>query len=390
MKLFWPKTGEFEEALIQLNEQKVNKPFIEEVTAFTQALSKRFIKLRHLPEVVALGYWLRKSNMKSMQQEFEYQNTNNIVKARGTVFHIAPSNVDTIFVYSWMLSLLAGNRNILRISTKTEMNEMLQIILEELAHSELVAKQTIICTYEHTEMATKLISERCHTRVIWGGDATIQTIRQVPLSPLANELTFADRFSLAILNAEKIAALDDIELKRLSEQFYNDSFWFNQMACSSPRLVIWIGERFERFWRTLEKIVQEKQYELLAATQVMKYTTSLQLATKNYVASVAPTPYFARIFMENIPENSRELHCNGGLFYEYELTVLDEVAQIISDKDQTLTYYGFTQEELADFVEIIASRGVDRIVPVGQALDFDGVWDGQNFLTSFTRKVVMK
>lgn len=28
----------------------------------------------------------------------------------------------------------------------------------------------------------------------------------------------------------------------LAEGFYPDAFWFNQLACSSPRLVIWVGD----------------------------------------------------------------------------------------------------------------------------------------------------
>lgn len=390
MKLFWPVQQDFKRALNELTLQPVNTPFSEDIYAFTQALSKRFLKLRHLPEVVALGYWLRNANVKKMQEQFMKQNVETIVKARGTVFHIAPSNVDTIFVYSWILSLMAGNRNILRISSKAEVNEMMQIILDELENHDRIAKQTIICTYEHTENATADISARCHTRVIWGGDQTIQAVRHVPLSPLANELTFADRFSLAILDAKRIEKLQDEELDKLLEQFYNDSFWFNQLACSSPRLIVWIGEKTERFWQAFEKKIKQKNYELLAATQVIKYTTALQLATENYVETVAVKPYFTRITMEDVPANARELHCGSGLFYEYELQNLIDVAQIILDKDQTLVYYGFTINQLQELARAVESRGIDRIVPIGQALDFDEVWDGQNFLTSFTRKISIK
>ncbi|MBH9788303.1 acyl-CoA reductase, partial [Clostridioides difficile] len=59
------------------------------------------------------------------------------------------------------------------------------------------------------------------------------------------------------------------------------------------------------------------------------------------------------------------------------------------DKDQTIAYFGFKREELENLVEAISTRGIDRIVPIGKALDFNGVWDGQSFLTSFTREVVI-
>lgn len=389
MKLFWPKNTDFVTALEQLKNMETNRPFDEEIVAFTQSLSKRFIRMRHLPEVVALGYWLRKANIKQMKSEFEGFTKNKFVCARGIVFHIAPSNVDTIFVYSWMLSLLAGNSNVIRISGKTEVNELLQVILEEIANFNLVAAKTIICTYGHEENATQDLSLACHTRVIWGGDETIKAIRQVPLAPLANELAFPDRFSLAVLKTEKIQQLDEAALNKLVEQFYNDVFWFDQMACSSPRLVVWVGEKVDSFWLDFEKKVQEKHYELRAATQVLKYTTSLQLATEGYVEQINSSPFFSRVQLDAVPLNVREQHCGGGLFYEYKIESLADLAQVITDKDQTITYFGFNKEELGGLVEVISSRGIDRIVPIGRALDFNEVWDGQSFLTSFTREVVI-
>lgn len=389
MKLFWPKES-FDVALVNLQATRLNRPFAEEVLAFTQSLSKRFVRMRHLPEVVALGYWLRKANVKQMQAEFEALNTGKMVRARGLTFHIAPSNVDTIFVYSWMLSLLAGNSNVIRISSKSEVNEMLQVVLEELPHFEAVAKTTMICTYGHEEKVTEVLSLACHTRVIWGGDETIQAIRNVPLAPLANELAFSNRFSLAVLNSDVVRTLDERAMDTLLEHFYNDVFWFDQMACSSPRLVIWVGKPHEAFWQRFEEKVREKQYELLAATQVLKYTTSLQLAVENYVEAVTSTTYFSRVQLQDVPANVREQHCGGGLFYEYEVDSLARVAQVVIDKDQTIAYFGFEQAALVAFAEQIVTRGIDRIVPIGQALDFNGVWDGQSFLTSFTREIVIK
>lgn len=390
MKLFWPVNESFEEALQRIQSEKPNRLFDEQVMMFTQSLSKRFVRMRQLPEVVALGYWLRKANLKQMQKDFEIANATKIVRARGISFHIAPSNVDTIFVYSWMLSLLAGNSNVIRISSKTEVNDILQIILEELQHFETVARKTIICTYGYEENATAILSQACHTRVIWGGDSTVNAIRQIPLAPLANELAFPDRFSLAILDEKQVAQLNDEALNTLLEKFYNDVFWFDQMACASPRLVVWRGQALENFWSKFEAKIQQKQYELLAATQVLKYTTTLQLAVEDCAKKVSPTTYFSRVQLEDIPPHVREQHCGGGLFYEYEVEKLGDVASVLTDKDQTIAYFGFDRGELIGLIDCLTTRGIDRIVPIGQALDFSGVWDGQSFLTSFTREVVVK
>lgn len=396
MNLFWPENIAFESAMEQLSFYKPNKPFDQEVVAFTQALSKRFLRIRELPEIVALGYWLRKANIKDMQTTFEQGTARKKVRARGTVFHIAPSNVDTIFVYSWMLSLLAGNRNIIRISSKEQkgLNVLLQIIIEELTRPEFqkIAQQTIICTYGHEENATAVLSSACQTRVIWGGDVTISAIRSVPLAPLANELTFPDRFSLAVLNSEIISKLNEKELDNLVEQFYNDVFWFDQMACSSPRLIVWSGDNqdaINKFWTVFAQKIQQKQYELMAATQVLKYTTSLVLATESVVGNLENGLYFSRVKLSDVPADVRERHCGGGLFYEYTVETLEDLAGVLIDKDQTIAYFGFEREELENLVDAITTRGIDRIVPIGKALEFTGVWDGQSFLTSFTREVII-
>lgn len=395
MKLFWPTTGTFEQAFEKLSNEKPFKPFDEQLLTFTNSLSKKLLKMRHLPEVVALGYWLRKAHIQKWKADWETHTIEKQIKARGTVFHIAPSNVDTIFVYSWLLSLLAGNRNIIRISGKEQTLEVLNAIIEELALSEFneIGKRTIICTYGHEEKYTEIISAKCQTRVIWGGDETIRQIRQVPLSPIANELTFPDRFSLAVINSDAVTKIDNQSLNSLLEMFYNDVFWFNQMACSSPRLIIWIGESNknakEKFWSTFEQVIKSKQYDLEAAIQVLKLTTSLWMASEQEVEFVQHQPYFSRVAMKVFNGEVRERHCGGGLFFELEVERLIDAAPLITDKDQTLTYFGFEKIELVDLIHAISTRGIDRIVPIGQALEFNEVWDGQSFLTSFTKEVTI-
>ena len=390
MKLFWPKNYQFEEAINQLKQQKTNTLFSEELLQFTQSLSKRLLKFRNIPEVVALGYWLRASNIKQIKQQFEQGNENKVIRARGIIFHIAPSNVDTIFVYSWILSLLAGNLNVIRISSKNEVNELLAIIIEEIEKSEAVANTTIICTYGRDENVNETLSSICHTRVVWGGNETVNTFRNIPLSPLANELAFPDRFSLAVLNSDVVNNLTVDELDQLLEKFYNDVFWFDQMACSSPRLVIWRGQCKVDFWGQFERKIIEKKHELVAATQVLKYTSNLRLAVENFVNKVNHKQYFSRVDMNSIPPEAREQHCGGGLFFETYVDEITDVASIIVDKDQTITYFGFNREELKEFTEQITSRAIDRIVPIGQALDFNNTWDGQSFMTSFTREIIIK
>lgn len=388
MKIYWATEPSFEKALSKLQQTKTLMPFSSEVYQFAAKLSKKFLLERAHPEIVALGYWLRKANLLRMQDQFNMDNKGTIKLARGTVFHISPSNVDTIFVYSWLLSLLAGNRNVIRLSSKSENNVLLKTIISLFESGEFsnIAERTILCTYNHNEGFTEVISNICHTRVIWGGDSTVQTIRAIPLAPLANELVFPDRFSVALINSE---ALNDAE--SVVQDFYNDAYWFDQMACSSPRLIFWLGnnrEGIELFWNSLESLVKQK-YELQPALQVAKYTTALQLTTLPYTKQMHQQPFFTRIEIEKATKMQRNEHCGAGLFLECHVSKMEEIAEQLIDKDQTLSYFGVEKSDLESLIRILSNRSLDRIVPIGQALDFNSTWDGQQFLTSFTREVVL-
>jgi len=38
----------------------------------------------------------------------------------------------------------------------------------------------------------------------------------------------------------------------------------------------------------------------------------------------------------------------------------------------------------------VGGRGIDRVVPFGQALSFASVWDGYDLLTEFTRLTTLR
>lgn len=398
MRFFWP-LQKGEAALQELQSRKPFEPFADEVLLFIQALSQRFVKMRQHPEIVALGFWMRRTHIAEMQSVWAKETVGRVMKARGTAFHLAPSNVDTIFVYSWILSMLAGNCNIIRLSSKEQlqMNGLLAGMLEELAKPQFqeIAERTIILTYAHDDATTARISRLSHTRVVWGGDATVNRIRQIALAPMANELVFPDRFSMSMLKAEAIQVLQETELKQLAERFYNDSYWFDQMACSSPRLILWTGSKEaviqaqEVFWTMVERVIAAKQYAIAPAVRVQKLATSLWLAAEPETIKVHDRQLLSRVQMDRMAEEFRERHCGGGFFYELVLEDETGIADVVVDKDQTLSYFGYSREELLEAADRLQTRGIDRIVPIGQALNFQTVWDGQRFLNSFTREIVI-
>jgi hypothetical protein len=128
---------------------------------------------------------------------------------------------------------------------------------------------------------------------------------------------------------------------------------------------------------------------MLPALQVQKLTTGLWLAAEQEVTELVRHPAYVRVALDHITADIKERHCGGGFFLEAAVNELSTLPAILNDKDQTLSYFGYEKNELLELAAHIQTRGIDRIVPIGKALDFQEVWDGQSFLRSFTREIVI-
>ena len=91
--------------------------------------------------------------------------------------------------------------------------------------------------------------------------------------------------------------------------------------------------------------------------------------------------------LKELPDNADTLRGTCGYFYQYFCDDLNSVAHIVTDKYQTLVYYGVSPDMLSEFVMNNRVRGIDRIVPVGRALDIDVVWDGYELIRTLSRIV---
>lgn len=376
--------------------------FAEPSVAFVDALSTELFRMpqaRSYPELTALAFWMRRSNIVRLEEAYLRRHTGQLSVARGTVLHFAPSNVDTIFVYSWFISLLCGNRNIVRLSTKASVQTDLLVgaigrVAARPEHAE-IARRSLVVRYAADNRTTALLSALCDTRVIWGGDATVATIRQVPLPATATEIAFANKFSLGLFDAGGWLSASTEQQARWIDGFFNDAYWFDQMACSSPRLILWIGNEAEveraraGFWPALEQKVRQRGVSFGDVDYVNKRIAQDLLSIEADVSiPVTAGNDVARLWLET-PALHADAHCGAGLFFESRLAQLDELRPLLSRKVQTVSYLGMQPDRLRDFVQEAPLAGVDRFVPVGSALDFSSVWDGFDLMTVFTREIAV-
>ncbi len=391
-------------SLEKITMQPVLKPFAKVLIDFVEALSNSILLSkvsRQYPELIAMAHWLRRAHVFEIHKEFELRQQNKIWLARGTALHFAPANVDTIFMYSWILSLLVGNNNIVRLSSRgsKQVNLLLSLIetlLEESQFQKIKAKNALI-RYERNNHVTKTLSNYCDIRIIWGGDNTVNAIRQIPLPPHAKELTFSNKFSMALLNARSLINSEQSDLEDLVHGFYNDSFWFDQLACSSPRVVLWLGTKkcIEQakvlFWQELTEYCKKRKLLIEPARQMMRITQLFELGSKNWVSKMnflsMNSPCFSHAELTVFDQSIRDHHQGGELFLEYSVQDLDEITPLLNKKDQTLSVYGFERAVLNAWIEKLPSPVFDRIVPIGEALQFQTTWDGYALLQEFTREV---
>jgi acyl-CoA reductase LuxC len=375
------------------------EPFHQSIVDTSIDLSQRIFhdpEARGYPELLALAYWMRKAEMTRLTAQFRsLQLDHRVLVPRGLVFHLPPRNVDTIFVYSWLLAALTGNRSVVRLSPQRSESTsiLLRLLRETLAAAEEPASGgTMIVSYSHEAEPTEMLSSLCDARVIWGGDQTVEIIRRSPLPPHAKEITFPDRYSLSAIRADTYAILPEEKRDYLADQFFNDSFWFDQLACSSPRLVVWCGTgpatraASADFFRRVAGCVERRGYDLPAAASMRKLVYACSAILNLPVEECRRYKGLTVLTLDSLAGFQRS-HPGGGLFFEAHLESLLDLTAFVGRRDQTLTWFGFTPDELHALVRKLNGRAIDRMVPIGQALQFHRFWDGYDLLQEFCRCV---
>jgi len=379
---------------------KAIAPYSDIVCEFLADISislKKKNDISNYPDLIAFSFWCRKANLSILKKKF-YQ-TSHIRMGRGIIFHVSPSNVPVNFAFSLCFGLLAGNSNIVRVSSKYMSQveiicEVINALLNQPRYLALKDHISIV-QYEYSDRVTSLLSSLCDARIIWGGDKTIQDIRQYPIAPRCIDIAFSDRYSISVLDSHTIEKITPQEISKLAADFYNDAYTMDQNACSSPHIVFWHGNPSlkgkERFWNAVYEVAAIK-YELTEIKAVDKYSKLLDesIRDSNIIKVVNMENLLIYVEIKELNKNLHQYRGINGLFYSFELKEINDLADIVNNKYQTLTYYGVDKKILENFIIENNVSGIDRIVPVGRALDMDIIWDGYDIISYLSRIVDIK
>ena len=371
-------------------------PFDDMVCEFLAELSAEimgFPEAKQYPDVVTFGFFCRRGNIARIREEYSGRLGNRL--GRGVSFHIAPSNVPVNFAYSLAAALLAGNACIVRASSKPfRQTELICECISKVTAKEKfnpLADYISVIKYPRNRETNDFFSSLADVRIIWGGDSTISELRNSPLPPRAAEIAFADRYSLAVIDAEAVLKTED--MNRLAQDFYNDTYLYDQNACSSPRLIYWLGksekteQAAERFWNEVHEFVS-KRYAVEPVIAVDKFTAGCR-AAMDLGADISPyrDNLINRIRVKELDPKLTEYRQAGGSFVEYSGETVDDLKKIVTRKFQTLSYYGTDRQMLADMVIKNGLSGIDRIVPIGKTAEFALTWDGYDLIMQMSREI---
>lgn len=364
------------------------QPFSPAAMTFLQDLSEELrARGREYPDVMALAFWCRRASLVKARERYAGMDQR---RGRGLAFHIAPGNVPLLFAYSLAAGLLAGCKNIVRLSGReypqaSLVTELVSSLIQE-RHPEL-KDYIYLLRYGHDDEMTGRLSAMADVRLIWGGDETIRRIRAIPAKPKAREICFGDRCGICVISAADYLREENKDL--LIRRFFNDTYVFDQNACTSPCAVIWTGDEAdlaaEDFWRRLGEIA-EKGYHPEPAQITGKLAAFLEAAALKPLR-LKTSLYKPKLIVAELAgsdERVLEHKYHSGYFYEYQAEDLREILPLCTDRCGTITYFGGIAGQLQQIAAESGFTKTGRIVPVGTAMDFSLVWDGNDLITEMS------
>lgn len=362
------------------------------VESFLHDLSRAILKNRNAhayPDLMTFGYFCRKTSIAQARDALPDPHRR---MGWGTVLHIAPSNIPVNFAFSLLMGMVAGNSNIVRLPTQTflQMELMVKLFDEIAARPEYAgfSRETVFVQSERDSTRLNSLVAQAQGLIVWGGDTTVEYFRALPKTPRCVEAYFPNRVSSAIFSAQAVLELGEEALQKLCLDFFNDTYLVDQNACSSPSLIFWQGSPGDckaarvLFWGALDRHLSST-YQLDPVARIERSLDVMALV--GFAQSTVDVARDHNDIWRLSNGHLRGQKLRFGMFLEIDIDELTQLSKLLRDNEQTLSVFGIDRQLVFDALKSDIAC-VDRIVPVGRALDIGFNWDGREMLSLFSRK----
>ena len=360
---------------------------------FLSEVSRTILKskeAKNYPDLITFAYYCRERSVKSKLDAYPFLHNK---LGWGTVVHIAPANVPINFAFSFIFGFLSGNSNIVRLPSKKwpQVELLLNAFTDVVKRPEfeMLSKAFRFVRTDHDSLWLFDAIQKCDGLIVWGGDSTVAKFKALVKKPRCIEMYFPNRISSLFLDAKAILNADSTVLSRYVESFYNDTYVVDQNACSSPTKVIWIGQADQikiarrLFWASVANKLEKKGYALDPVARIDRYLDVMEnIEKQNQV--IAVSQWATDLWTDQ--GNIHSINYRFGNFHEFVASNIVKAVGYLNNDEQTLTYIGLSADFIYDAFEG-SGKTVDRIVPVGRALEMQFSWDGVNLLERFSRSV---
>ena len=178
--------------------------------------------------------------------------------------------------------------------------------------------------------------------------------------------------------------------------FYHDAYTFDQMGCSSPQTIYFLGshksceQARKKISVGLEEILLNEYENDVSSLASLKLNKMVDDALNGNILTHMGNNLFKLLELSESGDSSSLHGCGGGYFYYQDCEKITELKALRVPKVQTISYFGLSDDSKMHLKELAYGEGIDRIVKVGHALSFYYIWDGYNLFQELCRKVYIE
>lgn len=301
-----------------------------------------------------------------------------LFRPRGSVAVWLPNNVSLLGPLMLILLSLSGNR--LRFKAGFQGDDLAAVFLE-FARGKLQPGQlrddlhdrVLLERFDREDPRNREMASDAAVRIVFGSDEAARAIAFLPHPVGSSIFTFADRRSVAWLEAQQ---LNDATLVTLIKVFTI----YGQVGCTSPSQVILLDGSAEHALKTRDRLLE--LWPMVVRRRVPMHVASENTMARQHAAAVGWDAVLA-------PQNGATLVA-GDLSLPPTIgrmtlpIVPADVRQAVENLPANIQTIGHALRDSrdTDWLRILGRTCVKRFVPLARMHHFGSIWDGWDFWRS--------